>query len=200
MTKQFIIYDTEYASWKGFIDLPQDDAKRKKAEVVQIAALKVNLKDLSVAEEFNCYIKPHFEPKLTDYFIDLTGITNELLATEGTDFLTAYGRFLHFAGDLPCYSHAWGQEKADEIVIRNNLKLWQFDYAKEPDYRNIASWFAQEYKKRNLPITKQSSGQIGKLLHLDKEIAHLNLDEHNAFYDVYSILLGLRKLGFSDLF
>ena len=49
-------------------------------------------------------------------------------------------------------------------------------------------------------ITKQSSGQIGKILGLDKEIAHLNLDEHNALYDVYSILLGLRKLGFTQLF
>ncbi len=200
MSEQFIIYDTEYASWKGFIDLPLDDERRKKAEIVQIAALKINLDDLSVAEEFNCYIKPYFEPKLTQYFTDLTGITDELLAAEGTDFLAAYGRFLHFAGNLPCYAHAWGQKAADEIVIRNNLDLWNFPYAKEPDYRNIAPWFEQQYKSLGLPITTQSSGQIGKLLGLDKEIAHLKLDEHNALYDVYSILLGLRKLNFSTLF
>ena len=200
MTEQFVVFDTEYASWKGFIDLPPDDKRRQKAEIVQIAALKVNLNDLSVAEEFNCYVKPCFEPKLTEYFTNLTGITDELLAAEGTDFLTAYGRFLHFAGNLPCYSHAWGQKAADETVIRNNLKLWQFPYAKETDYRNIAPWFAQRYKELGLPVAKQSSGQIGKLLGLDKEIAHLNLDEHNALYDVYSILLGLRKLKFSTLF
>lgn len=200
MTEQFVVFDTEYASWKGFIDLPPDDKRRQKAEIVQIAALKVNLNDLNVAEEFNCYVKPCFEPKLTEYFTNLTGITDELLAAEGTDFLTAYGRFLHFAGNLPCYSHAWGQKAADETVIRNNLQLWQFPYAKEPDYRNIAPWFAQRYKELGLPVAKQSSGQIGKLLGLDKEIAHLNLDEHNALYDVYSILLGLRKLKFSTLF
>lgn len=200
MPEQFIIFDTEYASWEGFISLPLDDERRKKAEIVQIAALKINLNDLSVAEEFNCYIKPYFEPKLTQYFTKLTGITDELLATEGTDFLSAYGRFLHFTGGRPCYSHAWGQDAADEIVIRNNLKLWKFPYAKEPQYRNIAKWFAQRYKTLGFPIERQSSGQIGKLLGLDKEIAHLNLDEHNALYDVYSILLGLRKLGFSTLF
>lgn len=200
MPEQFVIFDTEYASWKGFIDLHPDDTRRKKAEIVQIAALKVNLNDLSVAEEFNCYVRPYFEPKLTEYFINLTGITDELLASEGTDFLSAYGRFLYFAGDLPCYSHAWGQKNADENVIRNNLELWKFPYRKEPQYRNIADWFAQQYAARGMPITKQSSGQIGKLLGLDKEIAHLNLDEHNALYDVYSILLGLRELGFSTLF
>lgn len=200
MAGQFVVFDTEYASWKGFIDLPPDDEQRKKAEIVQIAALKVNLKDLSVAEEFNCYVRPYFEPKLTEYFVNLTGITDELLAAEGTDFLSAYGRFLHFTGDLPCYSHAWGQKNADETVIRNNLELWNFPYKKEPQYRNIAGWFAQQYAARGMPVTGQSSGQIGKLLGLDKEIAHLNLDEHNALYDVYSILLGLRKLGFSTLF
>lgn len=198
--QQFIIYDTEYASWKGFIDLPADDEQRKKAEIVQIAALKINLDDLSVAEEFNYYIKPRFKPTLTQYFTDLTGITDELLDNEGTDFLTAYGRFLHFADNLPCYSHAWGQEKGDELVIQNNLDLWNFNYTKTPDYRNIAPWFKEKYKQLGLNITKQSSGQIGKLLNLDKEIAHLNLDEHNAFYDVYSILLGLKKLGFDTLF
>jgi len=197
MKKQFIIYDTEYASWQGFIDLPPEDERRKKVEIVQIAALKVNADDLSVAEEFNCYIKPHFEPKLTDYFIKLTGITDELLTAQGTDFLTAYGRFLHFAADLPCYAHAWGQREADEVVIRNNLKLWDFFYKHEPDYRNIAPWFAEQYKLHGINIATQSSGQIGKLLGLEKEIAHLGLDEHNALYDVYSILLGLRKLSFS---
>ena len=196
MQNKFVIYDTEYASWKGFIDLPPEDERRQKVEIVQIAALKVNADDLSVAEEFNCYIKPRFEPKLTDYFIKLTGITDELLDKQGTDFLTAYGRFLHFVGDLPCYSHGWGQKESDEVVIRNNLKLWDFSYKHEPDYRNIAPWFAEQYKLHSLNIDKQSSGQIGKLLGLNKEIEHLGLDEHNAFYDVYSILLGLRHLGF----
>ncbi len=200
MSQQFIIYDTEYASWKGFIDLPIDDEKRKKAEIVQIAALKINLDDLSIADEFNCYIKPHFEPNLTEYFTNLTGLTDELLDREGTDFMTAYGRFLHFAQKLPCYSHAWGQKQADELVIRNNLEMWQMENLPEPDFRNIAWWFDEKYKQLNMNITKQSSGQIGKILGLDKEIAHLNLDEHNALYDVYSILLGLRKLGFTQLF
>ena len=41
MSEQFIIYDTEYASWQGFLTAPEQE--KKKAEIVQIAALKVNL-------------------------------------------------------------------------------------------------------------------------------------------------------------
>lgn len=48
MTEQFIVFDTEYASWQGFLDAPEEE--KKKAEIVQIAALKINSRDLSVAE------------------------------------------------------------------------------------------------------------------------------------------------------
>lgn len=78
MTEQFIVFDTEYASWQGFLNAPEEE--KKKAEIVQIAALKINSRDLSVAEKLNLYVKPRFAPKLTDYFINLTGITDELLA------------------------------------------------------------------------------------------------------------------------
>lgn len=65
MTEQFIVFDTEYASWQGFLDAPEEE--KKKAEIVQIAALKINSRDLSVAEKLNLYVKPRFAPKLTDY-------------------------------------------------------------------------------------------------------------------------------------
>ena len=84
MTEQFIVFDTEYASWQGFLNAPEEE--KKKAEIVQIAALKINSRDLSVAEKLNLYVKPRFAPKLTDYFINLTGITDELLAQEGIPF------------------------------------------------------------------------------------------------------------------
>ena len=90
MTEQFIVFDTEYASWQGFLDAPEEE--KKKAEIVQIAALKINSRDLSVAEKLNLYVKPRFAPKLTDYFINLTGITDERLQTEGVQPVKAAGQ------------------------------------------------------------------------------------------------------------
>ena len=37
MTEQFIVFDTEYASWQGFLDAPEEE--KKKAEIVQIATI-----------------------------------------------------------------------------------------------------------------------------------------------------------------
>ena len=66
------------------------------------------------------------------------------------------------------------------------------------DCRNIAGWFKQAYRKNGIFVEKQSSGQIAKLLGLEDEIRAVGLDEHNAFYDVHSILAGLRHLGFAE--
>lgn len=200
MNEQFIIYDTEYASWKGFLDAPENE--KKKAEIVQIAALKINLKDLSVEQELNLYVKPHFSPRLTDYFINLTGITDELLAQKGIPFPEAYRQFKQFAGNLPCYSHSWtsGDTLADGKVIGYNMEMFGLQDPKIPDYRNIAYWFKQTYREKNIPIERQASGQIAKLLGCSEELLRLGLDEHNALYDVYSILCGLRHLQFNRLF
>lgn len=198
MMKQFVIFDTEYASWDGFLtDTPEN---KKKAEIVQIAALKVNTEDLSVAEEFNVFVKPHFRPKLTDYFINLTKITDEKLAAEGIGYLEAYEKFKAFVGDCICFSHAWNEPAkslSDGRVMQDNLELWGKKDAHHPDFRNLAPWFKREYARRNLNIANQCSGEVARLLGAAEELSSLNLDVHNALYDVYSLLIGLRKLGFA---
>ena len=199
MSEQFIIYDTEYASWQGFLTAPEQE--KKKAEIVQIAALKVNLKDLSVADKINIFIKPHFAPKLTDYFINLTGLTDELLDKEGISFPEAYKKFKQFVGNLPCYAHAWNADDriADGKVIRYNMEMFGLKDNQEPDYRNIAQWFMQKYQEKGLDIKSQCSGEIVKLLHLEEQLKDLGLDTHNAFFDVNSILIGLRYLDFNKI-
>ncbi len=137
MTEQLIIFDTEYASWQGFLTAPE--AEKKKAEIVQIAAVKVNLPDLSVAENLNLYIKPHFTPRLTEYFINLTGITDALLEQEGLPFPEAYRRFKQFAGRLPCYSHGWSLASGrhrHRLQSRNVRHLRRFS-ARLSQYRRL---------------------------------------------------------------
>ncbi len=192
---EFIIFDTEYTSWEGCNLNGWRDWQKK--EIVQIAALKVDGKTLEVIEKFNIYVKPKINPILSDYFVQLTGITNEKLAEFGIDFQSAYAEFCNFVKDLPCYSHGWSlasSELADGEVMLDNLKLLGIDFAKHPDFRNIAPWFKEQYKAFNIDIKKQCSGEIARFLNCDAELKALNLDVHNALYDVYSILAGVKKL------
>lgn len=195
--KQFVIFDTEYSSWEGF--LTETKENQKKAEIVQIGAIKVNADDLSVVEEFNLYVKPHFRPQLTQYFINLTGITDELLEAEGVAYIETYEKFKKFVGNLPCYSHGWSlsyDEMADGEVMIDNLELWGITDSNHPEFRNIAPWFKAQYAAKNIDIKKQCSGQVATLLGCDAELKKMGLEMHNALYDVYSLLAGLRHLGF----
>ena len=55
----------------------------QRKEIVQIATIKVDLSTLEVKDEFNVFVKPTYNPILSDYFINLTGITNKKIAQEG---------------------------------------------------------------------------------------------------------------------
>ena len=144
MTEQLIIFDTEYASWQGVFS-HRSRSRKEKGGNCQIAAVKVNLPDLSVAENLNLYIKPHFTPRLTEYFINLTGITDALLEQRRPPlFPKPTGVFKQFAGRLPCYSHGWSLASgstADGIVIGYNLEMFGISDDSPLDYRNIADWF-----------------------------------------------------------
>lgn len=195
----FVIFDTEYTSWQGCMENGREDWQKE--EIVQLAALKLHSQTLDVEEEFNLYIKPCLNPVLSAYFIKLTGITNEKLATDGVSFEDAYRGFKEFAGDCVCYSHGWSlatSDLADGEVLNENLIYNHMSDENPPLYKNIATWFKKQYARKGINITRQCSGEIARLLGVDHELQKLGLDVHNALYDVYSIRAGLCFLGFQQ--
>ncbi|MFI3241626.1 MAG: 3'-5' exonuclease [Alphaproteobacteria bacterium] len=197
----FIIFDTEYTSWKGCLENGRADWQKE--EIVQIAALKINSQTLEVEDELNIYIKPKINPILSDFFIDLTKITNEIINQKGVDFKTAYKDFYNFSKGLMCFSHGWNLNKndiADGEVIELNLEYNKIIENEPLNYLNIAHWFMKMYKEQNIDIKKQASGDIVRLLGLEENINHLGISIHNALYDVYSILEGIKFFKGKELF
>lgn len=185
----FILFDTEYTSWKGCQENGWHGHQKK--EVVQISAIKVS-DDLKVLKEFNQFCYPIINPVLSDYFIKLSHITNEKIKKEGILFPKAFNNFKKFIGKDICVSHGWGKSGsfyADGNIIQENLRLNHMPIDKAIQYKNIAPVFKKLYKKHHIPIQKQSSGEITKLLGIKNQI---KLNPHNALFDVYSILAGLK--------
>ncbi len=188
----FVIFDTEYTSWAGCLE--NGWCGHQKQEIVQIAAIKVD-DNFNVTGELNLLCQPKINPQLSDYFMNLTGITNEDVAAKGVDFATAYAQFKAFVGTDVCYSHGWNgafEDAGDGEIIAENLRLNHLSQDASIKYRNLAALFKKAYQKHNIHITTQSSGQICKILGLQSQLDNLHLDEHNALYDVYSILCGIR--------
>jgi len=186
-----VIFDTEYTSWEGCQKFGWHGNQKK--EVVQISAVKINPK-LDIIDNFCVYIQPKINPILSDYFEKLTGITNKLIEKEGIDFEKAYNKFIHFAGDCVCWSHGWGsplENESDGEIINDNLKLLNLS-PKNIKYRNIAAFFADMYKKYNIDIKSQASGTIATLLGREDNLHNLGISQHNAIYDVLSIVEGVR--------
>ena len=188
----FIIFDTEYTTWQGCLEHGWNGHQKK--EIVQIAALKVS-DDLDIIAQFNVLCKPTFNPILSDYFVNLTHITNEQIAKNGELFADVYEKFEKFIGSDICYSHSWGSDffsKSDGRILEENVNLYKLTPERNLIYRNLAPIFKQLYEKNHISVQSQSSGQIAQILHVDQKLNDLGLNPHNAYYDVYSILEGLK--------
>ena len=190
-----IIFDTEYTTWENSKDCDWSEPWMEK-EIVQIAAIKVDMDTMKISGEFECLVKPVINPILSDCFIRLTGINNDDVAKGSISFKEAYEKFCDFAGDLECWSYNPRADKpiADGHVMKENLALNKMEEKPALNYINVHSFFKEEFAKIGTDILaeKINSGKIAKKLGLDQNIKDLGHDEHNALYDVLSMYEGFK--------
>src|SRR3989344_6626754 len=114
---RFILLDTEYTSWDGSYERGWSGPNEYK-EIIQIGAIVVDGKSLTEEGAFSVFIKPVKNPNLSDFIIELTGITQEKIDAEGIPLAEALTRFGDFAQDLPIFAYG-----TDGTVIRENCAL-----------------------------------------------------------------------------
>jgi inhibitor of KinA sporulation pathway (predicted exonuclease) len=132
------IFDLEYTAWECSM------ARRWLApgefrEVVQIGAVRICSSSFEILDAFDVLVRPRINARLSPYFENLTGISNERLLRLGVDFAQGYQRFLEFAGDGPIA--AFGQ---DQQVLDDNIRLYGLTGMRAlPEFRDLRGWFAQ---------------------------------------------------------
>ena len=135
---QAIIFDLEFTAWAGSM-ASRWTRDGEYTEVVQVGAVKLDAESLKIVDEFAMLVCPRINPVLSQYFIDLTGVTNEMLAARGVDFITAYRAFLDFAAG----NHIWAFGR-DDLILAGNLKLYAWSTLPVPPYSNALPWFAEQ--------------------------------------------------------
>ena len=70
------VFDLEYTAWECSMARHWLEPGQYK-EVVQIGAVKLDGRDLSILGEFDLLVRPRINPMLSPYFEALTGITND---------------------------------------------------------------------------------------------------------------------------
>ena len=179
-----IILDLEFTAWEG----SQEHGWSRPGEfreVVQIGALRVGSAGLEVTGEFNELVRPERNPVLSDYFQQLTGISQADVDERGVPFLDALDRFADFCDGQ--YVLSYGN---DMVILGENLVL-QVPQGRTPK-RGLPPFVnIRTHVNRVLPATiGLSSGRLAFALGLAARIDR----EHDALADCYSIVETLRHL------
>lgn len=171
-----VYLDTEYCYPGMKRGTPRPTAADTR-QIVQIAAVIVDTETGEEIASFNQLVKPTYENNLPEFFIELTGITQESVDTSAVSLDKALSAFVQFTDDLPI----WTFDK-DEEVLRQNCnyinRAWIFT---EPFVRVKAllpSW--------GINPDEYSSGTLYRAAGLDMS-GHV----HNALHDVRSMAFAI---------
>ncbi len=179
MTASFVLYDTEFTTWAGALERRWSGPNEFR-EVVQIGAMRVDAATLQPLASFDVLVKPVKNPVVSDYFTQLTGITQGAIDAQGLGFTDALAQFRAFIGRDE--AAAYGN---DAGVIRENM-CWNGMACGEADFntRDIGPWFMEH----GAPYGVKKGVNSGALARtVGAAITH-TVAEHNALEDVRSIL------------
>ena len=133
-----VIYDMEWTSWSGFAAHNWKQPGRY-PEIIQIGAVRLDIADdFRETAAFQCFVRPKHNPQLSDYIINLTGITQEVIDHEGVPFPDALANFVGFVGDDIEALFSFGRDGA---IVQRNCDLMGIDFPeifdRERDVRKV---------------------------------------------------------------
>jgi inhibitor of KinA sporulation pathway (predicted exonuclease) len=178
--KSFIIVDLEWTSWR-------DNSKKKirekwqKREIIQIGAIKVNNK-YKIINKLNIFVKPKFNPILSNYIKKLTNITQNKIDKDGVTFDKAYKKFISFSKRTKIISNG-----NDGKILNENLKYNKLK--KKIEVKDIRPLFQNKYK-----IPKKFCNSY--LIHTFFGYSLNKNRSHDAVWDCKCILKALKSLRF----
>ena len=185
--KNFIITDFEWTSWKGnYTGKYLEQEKRQtwqKKEIIQIGAIKVN-ENLKIEKKLNIYVKPVFNPVLSEYIKDLTGLRQSLIDKKGVEFEIAFKTFLDFTDNNLIISNG-----DDGKVLYLNLKYHNIK-KKYLNIFNVKNIFRDRYM---IPRNMLHSTVIHSYFGYDLSYKKF----HNPLEDCKNILKVIKKINFN---
>lgn len=174
MLKPPIIFtDSEYTTFGPSWEAGWTEAHHHK-EIYQVAAVKIVDHSWQEVECLEMIVRPTFNPVLTAYSTNLTGVSQDRIEQEGLSFEVALDKFVSFCGDNPIATM-----DGDWFVWQENCRLngLPFPFREQPFIRIcelLAGW--------GIERSKYSSGTLYKAAGLDMD-GHV----HDALHDVRSL-------------
>lgn len=157
------------------VDIETTGLSPQKDDIIEIGAMKV--KNNQVVDTFNTLLK--IDRKVPSYITNLTGITTEMIETEGREATEVLHEFMEFAGD--------------NIIVGHNVNFdINFIYDKCEKYLNtpLSNDFIDTMKiaKRLVDTPNYKLGTLADHFCVDYNGAHRGLKDVEITYEVYNKL------------
>jgi len=187
----YVIFDVEYTAWEG-VGRRLDFAER---EVIQIGAMKVNFDniDINVVSTFLEFVKPTVNPKLSEYIMNLTGITQQNIEEHGLTLNEALNQFEIFCSYGENKTFSWGD---DSRLIKKNTELVSIEFpsflSNNTDLKSRIPLIIDKY---DLNV---SSGNLHRSVGLNLEFKnHDALDDTKSIFETLKFLHHNKKIDLS---
>jgi len=106
----FVIYDLEVTSWEGAMTRHWS-GPGEFPEIIQIGAVKLSgAAGYAERGSLNLFVRPVLNPVLSDYIVDLTGITQAEIEAKGVPFAQALAAFQDFSAGCQAFSNGVDDE------------------------------------------------------------------------------------------
>ena len=182
------VLDLEWTAWDG------SRARRwagpgEHREIVQIGAVRLDgRRGLVEIGDFEILVRPRINPRLSDYFVNLTGLDQARLDAEGVEFPLALAALRHFIGDDVATVYSYG---TDGGVIAENCRLAGLDNPFASGlFESVGPFLAQGLGQ---PEGSFSSGDLPKLLGFPAPgIAHTALSDARAIAQALRVFTARR--------
>ncbi len=155
------VFDLEYTTWEG-TNARRWSGQGEYFEVVQIGAIILELEpNLTEVAAFEVLTRPEFNPVLSEYFTELTGITNADLDTGAVSFGAGFDQFVQFcAGTNRVVCNGWDYRALHDNCTWRGVD-WPFDagsfgnlrplFEKRVGTANNAAWSSKMPESLGLP-------------------------------------------------
>ena len=182
--KRIVVFDIEWTSWQGFQKSGWKQPGRY-CEIIQIGAVALAA-DLGFLEidSFQTLVQPKKNPVLSDFIVNLTGITQVMVDTNGIGFPEALTAFMDFAGSEPVQFVSFG---GDEKFIEINCGYYGLPMPLE--FANCVD-IRKEFLNLNIIGEDWISSDLPNRLGLPPVG-----EAHNALADSRAISAALRYVG-----
>lgn len=168
--REFIIYDTETTGLN-----PLD------CDIIEISAIKVKniVGEMDVADEMDVYINIGYP--LPEIITQITGITDDLLKTDGVSPEEAAAKFAEFIGDSP-------------VMVGYNSVSFDTKFVEKLLFEKLSKSFDPEFQLDVLTMAKEKTEKPHKLCDMAEKAGATDLQFHRSIDDCKATLKVLQYL------